>query len=105
MLAHQFAIVADDDAIAIGVNIDRSAHRPGQHRVAIVVEADQAGHRHRSRQRMEAVEATGIGDELGALLLEHLPDGALLELGMLMGPGTGVSTPMGLCLPPCCRWR
>ena len=89
MLADHLTILADDDAITISMDVDRPADRPGHHRVAVVVEADQAGLRYRGRHRMEAIEAAGIGDEPGALILEHVPDGALLELGMLVGPGIG----------------
>lgn len=38
VLADHLAVLADDDAIAIGRDVDRPAHRLGHHRVSIVVE-------------------------------------------------------------------
>lgn len=59
------AILPDNDAIGIGVDLDRAADGAGVHRVFIVVEADQARLRHRSWQRIESVEAPTIGNKPG----------------------------------------
>src|SRR6202012_3765591 len=82
MFRHYAPFLADHDALGVGVNVDRAADCTGAHRVFVVVEPDEAGLRHRSRQRMEAVEAAAIGNELRPLLLEHLPDRLVGPLGM-----------------------
>src|SRR5690606_10488163 len=92
-----------------------------------------AGLRHRGGDAVEAVEAPGIGDEVGAFFLEHVPDGALTLLGVpaRFGPGDAfVGQPaiqilqrlepeprreealahqpnlvLDLTLLPACRWR
>ena len=81
-------VLADHDAVGVGVDVDWSADRAGAHRVLVVVEADEAGLRHRGRQGVETVEAAAIGNELRPLLLEHLPDRplGLLGMGMRLGP-------------------
>ena len=89
MFGDDAPILADDDAIGVGMDLDRPADGAGVHRVFVVVEAHQAGLRHRGRQRVESVEATAIGDELRPLLLEHLPHGLLgaFRMGMRLGVG------------------
>lgn len=49
--------------IGIGVHIDWPPDRAGGYRVAVAIEADQAGLRHRGRCGVEAVERTAIGNE------------------------------------------
>ncbi len=41
---------------------------------------------------MKAVEAAGYGDQARPLRLEHLPDGLILELGVLVGFGVSHTT-------------
>src|SRR5208282_1800840 len=62
--------------------------RARAHRISVVVEPHEAGLRHRGRQRVEAVEAAAIGNELRTLVLEHLPDRppALLGVSVRLGP-------------------
>ena len=43
MFSDNPAVLADDDAIGIGLNIDRPADGVGRYGVLVVVEADQAG--------------------------------------------------------------
>src|SRR5208283_2133151 len=57
--------------------------------VFVVVKADQTGLRHRRWQRVKAVEATAVGNQLRPLLLEHLPHRLVGALGMRMRPGVG----------------
>src|SRR5690606_121359 len=83
------AILTDDDTVGIGLNLHRTADGAGKHRVSVVVEANQAGLRHRGRDAMEAVEAAGIGNEVATLGFEHLPDGPLTLFGMPMHPRVG----------------
>jgi hypothetical protein len=102
MFRHDAPVLADHDALGVSVNVDRAADRAGAHRVFVVVEpqsgcacaklrklAFAARLRHQSRQRMEAVEAAAIGNELRPLLLEHFPDRLVGPLGMAvrLGPG------------------
>src|SRR5271156_2034619 len=87
MLADDTAILAQDHALGIGVDLDRTADRAGAHRVFVVVEPHQARLRYRRLLRMEPVEAAAIGNQLGPLLLEHLPDGLLGALGVRMSLG------------------
>ena len=49
MLRHDAPVLADHDAIGVGVDVDGAADRAGAHRVFVVVEPDQAGLRHRGR--------------------------------------------------------
>ena len=87
MLGDDPPVLADHDALGIGVNLDRAPDRAGGHRVLVVVEAHQAGLRDRCRHRMEAVEPAGIGNQLRPLRLEHLPDRLVGQLRMTMGLG------------------
>jgi hypothetical protein len=73
-------MLADYDAVGIGMNFDRSPDRTGRHRVLVVVEAHQASLRDRCGYRVESIEPAGIGDELRPFRLEHLPDRLLGRL-------------------------
>jgi hypothetical protein len=81
MLHHDAPVLADHDALGVGVNVDWTTDCAGAHRVFIVVEPRQARLRHRCLLHMEPVEATAIGDELGPLFLKHLPYGLLGAFG------------------------
>src|ERR1700722_15743155 len=89
MLGDDAPILSNDDAFGIGVDLDRPANRAGVDGVSVVVEPHEAGLRHRSRQRVESIEATAMGNELGPLLLEDFPDGPVRTLGMGMRLGVG----------------
>ena len=67
-------VLADHDAVRIGVDFDGTADRTGGHRVFVVIEAHQAGLRDRRRHCMEPVEPASIGNELRPFRLEHFPD-------------------------------
>src|ERR1044071_1874453 len=82
-------VLADHDAIGIGVDLDRAPDRAGSHRVLVVVEAHQAGLRDRCRHCVESVEPARIGNELVPLRLEHLPDCLLGQFGMSVCLGVG----------------
>ena len=94
MLRHDPSILADHDAVGIGMNLDRTPHCAGYHRVSVVVEAHQAGLRDRRRHCMEAVEPAGIRNELRPLRLKHLPDRLVGQLWMAMCLGVG-DAPVG----------
>src|SRR6516164_7028719 len=89
MLANDGAVLPDDDAIRISLNFDRPSNSLGGDRVLVPVKGDEACLRYRSHDRMKAVEAAGNGDQARPLRLERLPDGLILELGMLVGFGVG----------------
>jgi hypothetical protein len=56
MFSDNPAVLADDNAIGIGLNLDRPADGVSCHRVLIVVEAHQAGLGDRSLHGMESVK-------------------------------------------------
>src|SRR6202034_3324419 len=85
MLRDDTSILADDDAVGVGMDLDWTTDCAGAHRVFVVVEPHQTCLRHRGLLRMEPVEATAIGDELGPLFLEHLPYGLLGAFGVRVG--------------------
>jgi hypothetical protein len=89
MLGNDPPVLADHDAIGIGVDFDRTADRTCRHRVSVVIEAHQAGLGDRCRHRMESIEPAGIGDQLWPLRLEHLPDRLLGQLRVAMRLGIG----------------
>src|SRR5258707_2238462 len=89
MLGDDPSVLADHDAVRIGMNLDRTPDRAGSYRVFVVVEAHQAGLRDRCRHRVEAVEPARIGNELRPLRLEGLPDRLLGQLWMAMRLGVG----------------
>jgi hypothetical protein len=87
MLGDDAAVLADHDAVRIGMDFDRTPDRARGHRVLVVVEAHQAGLRDRSRHCVEPVKPPRIGHELWALRLEYLPDGLLGQFRMAVGLG------------------
>ena len=89
MLSNDPPVLADCDAIRIGMNLDRMPDRTGRHRVLVVIEAYQAGLRDRRLHRVEAIELASIGNELRPLRLEHFPDCLLGQLWMVMHLGVG----------------
>src|SRR3954453_4001926 len=89
MLSDDPPVLADCDAIRIGMNLDRMPDRTGHHRVLVVIEAHQAGLRDRRLHRVEAIELASIGNELRPLRLEHFPDCLLSQLWMVMHLGVG----------------
>ena len=50
------AVLADDDALGIGMDVHRSANGPRRHRVLVAVEAYQAGLGDRRRGRSTAAD-------------------------------------------------
>ena len=82
-------VLANDDPVGVGMDLDRPTDRSGVHRVFVVVEANQAGLGDRRWHRMEAIEAARIGNELRPFCLEHLPDRLLGQLRMAVRLGIG----------------
>lgn len=89
VVSDQSALLPDLDPLSIGPDLDLPPDSRCRNRVFVIVEAHKAGLRHRRRQRMEPVEAPGIGNKVWALFLEDLPDGFVRQLRMLAGSGRG----------------
>src|SRR5829696_9803598 len=89
MLADDRTVLADHDAIGIGLDLDRPPDGARCDRVLVVVEPHQAGLRDRCLDRAEAIERTTDRYELRALRLEDLPDRPVGQFGMLVRFGVG----------------
>src|SRR6267378_1681354 len=89
MLGNDAPVLADYNAVGIGMHLDRTPNRARRHRVFVVVEAHQTGLRDRCRHRVESVEPAGIGNELWPFRLEHLPNRLLGQFWMAMRLGVG----------------
>src|SRR5476651_1151226 len=87
MFRDDATILTNDDPIGVGMDLHRPADGAGVHRVFVVVEAHQAGLRHRGRQRMKAIEPAAIRNEVRPLLLEYLPHGLIRSFRMAMRLG------------------
>lgn len=94
MLGDAAPVLADDDTVGVGVDLDRSANCTGDYGVFVAVEPQETSLRDRGWRRMEPIKAAAIGNELRPLLLENLPDRSIGSLGM--GMRLGVSdAPVG----------
>src|SRR5690606_21503951 len=89
MPADHLAVLPELHALGVGTDLDGTPDRAGLHRVAALVEADEARLGDRGRHRMEAVERPGVGHQPRTFLLEDLPDGPVAQLGMRVRPGPG----------------
>lgn len=89
MLGDDDIVLADDDLVSIGVDLDGAPDGSREHRVFVVVETNGAGFGHRSRHRVESVEGTAIFHQLAALFLEHVPDRALRLVNGAVRLGVG----------------
>ena len=100
VLADDAAVLTDDDPVGrqpslrrlrklacYGMDVNRSADGGGVDGVFVVVEAHQAGLRHRGWQGVEAIEATAVGDQERPFLLERRPDRDARPLGMVVLAG------------------
>src|ERR1700731_2715987 len=69
VIANDRAVLADDNALGISLDLDRPANRARADRVLVVVEPHQAGLRDRRLDRVEPVEPAADRPPLGALRL------------------------------------
>jgi hypothetical protein len=76
MLADDHTVLADHDAVGIGLDLDRPADGARGDRVLVVVEPHQAGLRDRCLCRVEPVKWAGNRHQLRALRLKGLPQWA-----------------------------
>ena len=65
MLGNDAPVLADYNAVGIGMHLDRMPNRARSHRVFVVVEAHQAGLRDRCRHCVKSIEPAGIGTSFG----------------------------------------
>src|SRR6201987_6555070 len=87
MLGNDPTVLADHDAVRIGLDLNRPPDGARCHRVLVVIETHQTGLGDRGWYGMEAIEPTRIRHELGSLGLEDLPDGPVGELRLPMRLG------------------
>ena len=87
MLPDDPAVLPDLHTLGISPDLDRPPDRACDDRVLVVVEAHETGLGDRRRHAMKAVEVADIGHQALALGFEHLPDGLLFDLGMIMSLG------------------
>src|SRR5271166_1180882 len=87
MFRDDASVLANGHPIRVRMDLDRPANSAGVHRVFVVVDAHEAGLRHRGWQRVEAIETAAIRDEVWPLLLEYLPHGLIrpFRMGMPLG--------------------
>ena len=89
MLANHAPDLTQLDPLRVGAHLDRPPDCTCRHRIAVVVEANQAGLRYRRGYRVESIEPAGICDKAGPLRLEHFPNRPLAHLRMPMRPRIG----------------
>src|SRR5207248_8169758 len=89
VIADDRALLADDDALGISLDLDRPADRARADRVLVVVKPHQAGLRDGRLDRVEPVEPAADRHQLRALRLKGLPDRAVAEFGVLVRFGIG----------------
>ena len=89
VVADDCAILADHDVIGISLDLEGPADGTRGDRVLVVVEANQAGLRHRGLRRVEPVEWPGNLHKLRPLRLESLPDRAVGQFRMAVCLGVG----------------
>lgn len=89
MPGHDLTVLPAFQPVGICADLDGPPDRAGVDRVAVIVKAHEAGLGHRSRHRVEAVERADIGDQARSLVLEHLPDRPVRDVGMFVRLGIG----------------
>ena len=90
MLCDDTSILADDDAIGVGMDLDWTTDCAGAHRVFVVVEPHQTRLRHRGLLRMEP----GVRPEQAPDSMRSAP---LMPTPEASGP-TGFLSPYSHCL-------
>ena len=82
MPTHDLAVLPAFQSVGIGADLDGPPDRTGVDRVAVLVEAHEAGLGDGRRDGMKAVERTDIGHKARTLFLEHLPDRLVRNVGV-----------------------
>jgi len=89
MLGDDHAILADHNAVGVGMDLDWATQRLRYDRVLVVVETDETGLRDGSRDSVEPVEPPSITNQAWPLGLEDRPDCLVATFGMRMRLGIG----------------
>ncbi len=89
MASDNLAVLPAFQPVGVSPDLDRPPDRPGIDRVAVLVEAHEAGLGYRRRNRVEAIKRADIRDQARPLGLEHLPNRLVGEVGMLVRFGVG----------------
>ncbi len=87
MLGNDLVTQANDNPVGIGADLNRTAHRPCRHRVAVAVETDQAGAGHCVARLVEAIERCQHRLQRRPLGFQGLCDGHVLLLGVRVHRG------------------
>jgi hypothetical protein len=89
VLADDPPLLADYDAMRIGMHLDRTPERTCRYRVLVVVESHEAVLGDGCLHRAESIERANIANELRPLTLERSPDRlrGQLRMGMHLGVG------------------
>ena len=93
MFSDNLFAAANDDAIGIGADLHRASCHRREHRVAVAVEADQAGAGHGMLTLIEAVERSQHRLQRRSFYLQHLRHGqlALFRMGLPFRPAPTLS--------------
>jgi hypothetical protein len=89
MAGDNLTILPAFQPVGIGADLDGPPDRTGIDRVAVLVEAHEAGLGHRRRHRVEAIEWADIGDQAWPLGLKYPPDCLVRDVGVLVCFGVG----------------
>lgn len=84
MLPNNPAILPAFQPVSIGADLHRSPHGASIDRVSVLIKPHEAGLGHGCRNCMEAIKRTDTRHEAWALVFEHLPDGFVAHLRMLV---------------------
>lgn len=97
VLAHDFAVLPELDALGIDAHLDRASDGPSVHRIPVVVEPHEASLGRRRRHCVAAVERSDIRNQALALGFEHVLGRSILEFRV----GIGLRPGHAAVLEPC----
>ena len=80
MLGDNASVLADYDAIRIGMNLDRTPTALAATEYLLLSKRTRQVFETRRRHRVEIIEPASIGDQLRPFCLKHLPDRLLGRL-------------------------
>ena len=89
VLPHKLTVLPELDSLGISTDLNWATDGSTIHRVAVLIEPNEAGFGHRGRQGVEAIEGADIRHQAGSFLLEHLPSCSIPELGVRVGLSPG----------------
>ena len=89
MVADDRPVLADHDALGIGLDLHRPADGPRHDAVPVVIEPHEARLGHRADLDAAPIKRAPVRDQRGAFRLEHLKDRALGLIGMRLTASRG----------------